>query len=172
MAFLLTHRMKFPRLPRLLVMDELDSTIVAELQRDARQTNRELARRLGVAPSTCLERVRLLRQRGVIRGYHAAIDPGALNRNVEAFVSAQIRPLRREVIDTFKAALIDLPEVAAVFVVAGSDDFLIQVAAPSLEHLHAFLIDRLSHRREVVSFRSQIVYQSAHKQVQEQLLPT
>lgn len=150
-------------------MDELDSAIVAELQRDARQTNRELARRLEIAPSTCLERVRLLRRRGVIRGYHAEIDPAALNRGVEAFVSAQIRPLRRDVIDTFKAALIDLPEVVAVFVIAGNEDFLIQVSVQSLEHLHAFLIDRLSHRREVVGFRSQIVYQSAHKQVHERL---
>ena len=140
-----------------------------ELQRDARQSNRELARLLGVAPSTCLERVRLLRARGVIRGYHAEIAPAALNREVEAFVSTRLRPLSRSVIDTFKAALIKLPEVVAVFVVAGDEDFLIHVAVRDLDHLHAFLIDRLSQRREVVSFRSQIVYQSAQKQVLEPL---
>lgn len=150
-------------------MDELDSAIVRELQRDARQSNRELARLLGVAPSTCLERVRLLRARGVIRGYHAEIAPAALNREVEAFVSTRLRPLSRSVIDTFKAALIKLPEVVAVFVVAGDEDFLIHVAVRDLDHLHAFLIDRLSQRREVVSFRSQIVYQSAQKQVLEPL---
>ena len=150
-------------------MDELDSAIVRELQRDARQTNRELARQLGVAPSTCLERVRLLRSRGVIRGYHAEIDPAALNRETEAFVSTSIRPLKREVIDTFKAALLKLPEVVAVYVVAGSEDFLVHVAVQDLEHLHSFLVDSLSRRREVVSFRSQIVYESAHKQVHEQL---
>ncbi len=150
-------------------MDELDSAIVRELQRDARQSNRELARFLGVAPSTCLERVRLLRARGVIRGYHAEIAPAALNREVEAFISTRLRPLSRSVIDTFKAALIKLPEVASVFVVAGDEDFLIHVAVRDLDHLHAFLIDRLSQRREVVSFRSQIVYQSAQKQVLEPL---
>jgi DNA-binding Lrp family transcriptional regulator len=52
-------------------MDDIDSAIVRELQRDARQTNRELARTLGVAPSTCLERVRALRARGVITGFKA-----------------------------------------------------------------------------------------------------
>ncbi|MGH3601480.1 MAG: Lrp/AsnC family transcriptional regulator, partial [Pseudonocardiaceae bacterium] len=61
-------------------MDELDSAIIGHLQSDARQTNRELARRLGVAPSTALERVRLLRRRGVIRGYRAEIRLAALNR--------------------------------------------------------------------------------------------
>jgi DNA-binding Lrp family transcriptional regulator len=150
-------------------MDELDSAIVQELQRDARQTNRELARRLGIAPSTCLERVRLLRARGVIRGYHAEVDPAALNRKVEAFVSARLRPLNRDVIESFKAALIKLPEVVAVYVLAGDEDFLVHVTAQDLDHLHAFLIDRLSQRREVVTFRSQIVFQSARKQVHEQL---
>lgn len=150
-------------------MDELDSAIVRELQRDARQTNRELARRLEIAPSTCLERVRQLRTRKVILGYHAEIAPSALNREVEAFVSTRIRPLNRDVIDSFKAALIELPEVVAVFVIAGDEDFLVHVAVRDLDHLHAFLVDRLARRREVVSFRSQIVYQSAQKQVRERL---
>lgn len=152
-------------------MDELDAAIVAELQRDARQTNRELARRLGVAPSTCLERVRLLRRRGVILGYRAVISPAALNRGVEAFVSTRLRPLNRSVIDAFKRAVMELPEVVAVYVIAGDEDFLIHVTVPDLDHLHAFLVDRLAPRREVVSFRSQIVYQSAHKEVLDQLPP-
>ncbi|MEU2947901.1 Lrp/AsnC family transcriptional regulator [Nocardiopsis alba] len=150
-------------------MDELDSVIIRELQLNARQTNRELARTVGVAPSTCLERVRSLVERGVIRGYHADVDPAALDRRVEAFVSARLRPLSRSVIDAFKKALIALPEVSAVFVVAGDDDFLIQVSARDLDHLHDFLIDRLSQRREVVSFRSQIIYESSRKHVMEDL---
>ena len=150
-------------------MDELDSAIVAELQRDGRQTNRELARRLGIAPSTCLERVRLLRRRGVILGFRAVISSAALDRRVEAFVSTRLRPLDRAVIDGFKQAVIELPEVVAVYVIAGDEDFLIHVSVPDLDHLHAFLVDRLAPRREVVSFRSQIVYQSAHKDVLERL---
>ncbi|MYR31452.1 winged helix-turn-helix transcriptional regulator [Nocardiopsis alba] len=150
-------------------MDELDSVIIRELQLNARQTNRELARTVGIAPSTCLERVRSLVERGVIRGYHADVDPAALDRRVEAFVSARLRPLSRSVIDAFKKALIALPEVSAVFVVAGDDDFLIQVSARDLDHLHDFLIDRLSQRREVVSFRSQIIYESSRKHVMEDL---
>src|SRR5689334_18976051 len=94
-------------------VDELDSAIVRELQRDARLTNRELARMLGVAPSTCLERVRSLRARKVIVGYHAEVNPSALNRGVEAFVAIRIRPLNRDVIDGLKAALIALPEVVS-----------------------------------------------------------
>ncbi|MEU0493158.1 Lrp/AsnC family transcriptional regulator [Nocardiopsis changdeensis] len=152
-------------------MDELDSAIVRELQRDARQTNRALAAKLGVAPSTCLERVRLLRRRGVVRGFHADIDPQALGRRVQAFVSVQLRPPSRRAIEGFKAAMHALPEVSAVYVVAGEHDFLVHVSAPSLDALHSFLIDRLTERREVAGFRSQIIYDSVVKTVAEPLEP-
>jgi DNA-binding Lrp family transcriptional regulator len=140
-------------------MDELDTAIVRELQRDARQTNRDLARTLGIAPSTCLERVRGLRERGVITGYRATVDLRALNRPVQALVAVRIRPLSREVIEGFKAYLMALPDVLSVYVVAGGDDFLVHVAVPDVDRLHAFLMDRLSGRREVVDFRSSIIYQ-------------
>lgn len=140
-------------------MDELDTAIVGLLQTDARLSNRELARRLGVAPSTCLERVRALTRRGVIRGYHADIDPGALNRSVQAMVMVQVRPLSRQVIDTFKRSTAALPEVLSVFVLAGGDDFLLHVAVQDLDHLHNFLLDRLSKRREISGFRTSVIFQ-------------
>ncbi|MGM1059804.1 Lrp/AsnC family transcriptional regulator [Saccharothrix sp. Mg75] len=150
-------------------MDELDSAIIRNLQLDARLTNRELARRLGVAPSTCLERVRALRERGVVKGYHADVDLTALNRPVQAFVAARLRPMSRPVIAAFKAAIGGLPEVTAMFVVAGDDDFLIHVAVQDLEHLHAFLIDHLSVRREVISFRSSVIYEALRNPVLTEL---
>ncbi|WP_330231311.1 Lrp/AsnC family transcriptional regulator [Nocardia sp. NBC_00508] len=146
-------------------MDELDSAIVEHLQRDARQTNRDLARTLGIAPSTCLERVRALRERGVISGYHAEISLSALNRHVQALLHVQVRPLSREVIERFKQYVTALPEVLSVFVVAGGDDFLVHVAVPSVDALHGFLMDKFSKRREIVGFRSSIIYQHARNQV-------
>jgi DNA-binding Lrp family transcriptional regulator len=140
-------------------VDELDSAIVRLLQSDARQSNRELARKLGVAPSTCLERVRALTRRGVIRGYHADIDPAALNRGVQALVSVQVRPLNRTVIDAFKAFAGSLPEVLHVFVLSGGDDFLLHVAVQDLDRLHAFLVDRLSKRPEITGFRTSMIFQ-------------
>ncbi|OLR92814.1 Lrp/AsnC family transcriptional regulator [Actinokineospora bangkokensis] len=146
-------------------MDELDAAIIDLVQTDARQSNRELARRLGIAPSTCLERVRALTRRGVIRGYHAEIDLVALNRGVQAFIAVQVRPLNRQVIDAFKEAVGGMPEVLAVFVLAGGDDFQLHVAVQDLDHLHSFLVDRLSGRREVVGFRSSVIYERVHNPV-------
>ncbi|MFI0451159.1 Lrp/AsnC family transcriptional regulator [Actinomadura sp. 6N118] len=150
-------------------MDELDTEIVRLLQTDARQSNRELARRLGIAPSTCLERVRSLTRRGVIRGYHADIDLAALNRGVQALVSIQVRPLNRSVINTFKEFASGLPEVISVFVVAGGDDFLLHVGVRDLDHLHSFLLDRLSKRKEIAGFRTSVIFQQVSNPVLSRL---
>lgn len=141
------------------VVDELDARIIGLLQSDARLSNRELARQLGISPSTCLERVRSLTRRGVIRGYHAHIDAAALNRGVQALVSVQVRPLSRDVIATFKASAAQMPEVLSVFVLAGGDDFLLHIGVPDLDAMHAFLLDRLSKRREVTGFRTSVIFE-------------
>jgi DNA-binding Lrp family transcriptional regulator len=140
-------------------MDELDSAILGHLQRDARQTNRELAAAVGIAPSTCLERVRALRANGVLTGFHAGVNLAALNRRVQALISVQVRPLNREVIEGFKSYAASLPEVLSVYVVAGRDDLLLHIAVPDIEAAHGFLMDRLSGRREVIGFHSSVIYQ-------------
>lgn len=150
-------------------MDDVDSAIVRELQRNARQTNRDLARAVGVAPSTCLERVRLLVDRGVLTGYHAEVSLAALNRHVQAFLHVQVRPMSRDVIEGFKAYVSGLPEVLSVFVVAGGDDFLVHVAVPGVDALHSFLMDKFTGRREIVGFRSSVIYQHARNRVIEPL---
>lgn len=150
-------------------MDELDSAIVRQLQEDARQSNRDIARKVGVAPSTCLERIRLLRQRGVIRGYHADVALPELNRGIQAIVAAQVRPLRRNVVESFERSVARLPEVLSVFTIAGSDDFLVHVAVRDVDHLHAFLLDRFTSRPEIVGFRTSIIFQHLSKAVVEPL---
>jgi DNA-binding Lrp family transcriptional regulator len=157
--------MKFGIRRIILDMDDIDSALVAELQRDARQTNRDLARAVGIAPSTCLERVRLLRQRGVISGYGARVDLPSLGRRVQALITVQIRPLNRAMIDGFHDSVMSLPEVLGVFVLAGGDDFLVHVAVRDVEHLQAFLLDRFSQRREIAGFRSSVIFQHTTRQV-------
>src|SRR5271154_3780487 len=71
-------------------LDEYDRHIVRELARDARTPNNALAERVGIAPSTCLGRVRSLRERGVIRGYHADVDPAALGLALQALIAIRL----------------------------------------------------------------------------------
>jgi DNA-binding Lrp family transcriptional regulator len=144
-------------------LDELDSALLAGLQNNARQTNRDLAEAVGVAPSTSLERVRSLRERGVIRGYHADVDLQALGRGVQALVAVRIRPPSRQNIEAFREWVAQLPETVGVFVVSGGDDFLVHVAVPNTDGLYAFVIDRLTERPEVADVRTSIVYE--HRRV-------
>ncbi|MGK5551899.1 Lrp/AsnC family transcriptional regulator [Actinomadura kijaniata] len=148
-------------------MDELDEQIVRLLQTDARLSNRELARRIGVAPSTCLERVRSLTRRGVIRGYHADIDLPALNRGVQALVSVRLRTPNRAAIDGVKGDVSRMPEVMGLFVVAGEDDLVLHVAVPDLDRLHAFLVERLAPRPEIGGFRTSVIFQHSRRNVLE-----
>ena len=140
-------------------LDEIDRHLLVALQNDARQTNRELAQAGGVAPSTSLEHVRSLRARGVIRGYHAAVDLALIGRGVQALVAVRIRPPSRLNIEGFREWVLTLPETLGVFVVSGGDDFLIHVGVPATDGLYAFVIDRLTERSEVADVRTSVVYE-------------
>lgn len=142
-----------------MALDELDRALLRALENDARQTNRELAAAAGVAPSTSLERVRALRQRGVIRGFRAEVDLHAVGRPVQALISVRIRPPSRQVIEGFREWAARLPETIGLFVTSGTQDFLIHVAVPDTDGLYAFVIDRLTERREVADVQTSIVYE-------------
>ena len=152
-------------------MDELDAALLAHLQADARLTNRDLAERVGVAPSTALERVRGLRARGVLQGYHADVALPALGRSVQALIAVRIRPPARHRIEAFRDFATNLPETVAVFVVSGGEDFLVHVAVPDTNALYAFVIDRLTERPEVGDVRTSIVYEHLRRPVLEPLQP-
>jgi len=139
-------------------MDEVDSAIIRELQSNARLSNRELAARIGIAPSSCHVRTRVLRDRGVLAGFHAEIDLAKVGLAVQALIAFQVRPLSRQVIENFQAFALSIPQVRAVYVLTGNDDFLIHVAVPDLPALHALLMDHFSKRKEVIGFRTSVIY--------------
>jgi DNA-binding Lrp family transcriptional regulator len=139
--------------------DALDRVLLRELQNDARQTNRDLAAKTGVSPSTSLERVRLLRDRGVITGYHAVLDLDAAGRPVQALISVRIRPPARPIIEGFREWASRLPEVIGLFVTSGAHDFLIHIAVPDVDSVYAFVIDRLTERRELADVQTTMIYE-------------
>jgi DNA-binding Lrp family transcriptional regulator len=143
-------------------LDELDTAILRELQVDARRTNRDIAAAVGVAPSTALERTRGLRERGVIRGAVLDVNLAAIGRGVQALVAVRIRPPNRKYIDAFRNWVQVQPETIGVFVVTGSEDFLVHVAVRDNQDLYAFIIDRITQRSEVADVRTSVVYEHLH----------
>jgi DNA-binding Lrp family transcriptional regulator len=153
-------------MPRL---DATDWAILDVLQDDARTSNRDLAAAVHVSPSTSSERVRNLKADGVIRGYHADVDYGALGRHVQALTAITLRPPRREIVEAFRNWVSTLPEIVGVFVVSGSADFLLHVAVPDTDALYAFVIDRLTEREEVADVNTSVVYEHIRRTVLEPL---
>lgn len=146
-------------------MDELDSALVRMLQQDGRRTNRDMARELGIAPSTCLERVRSLRRSGVLTGFHAEADLAAIGRGLQAVIAVRVRPPTRAVIEAFQAFLEAMPEVVSLFVLTGDDDFLVHVAVRDTNHLHAVVLDKLTKRPELADVRTSVVFGHLRKKV-------
>lgn len=146
-------------------MDELDTAILRELQRDARRTNRDIAAAVGVSPTTALDRTRGLSRRGVIRGARLDVDLPSIGRAVQALIAIRIRPPSRTNIDAFRSWAITLPETVGVFVVSGDEDFLLHVAVADNDALYAFVIDRLTERDEVADVRTSVVYEHVRAQV-------
>jgi len=145
-------------------LDEIDQVIIRELARDARIANNALAERVGIAPSTCLGRVRSLRERGVIRGYHADVDPAALGRPLQAMIAVRLQSDARGRLRGFVAGVAGLPEVLNVFFLAGKDDFLLHVAAASTEGLRD-LVERLSSNADIAYTETSLIFEHVRADV-------
>jgi DNA-binding Lrp family transcriptional regulator len=139
-------------------LDETDRRIVLELAKDARLPNNTLAQRAGIAPSTCLGRVRALRERGVIRGYHADVDQAALGRPLQAMIAVRLQANARGHIRAFVDEVARLPEVLNVFFLAGKDDFLLHVAAASTDDLRVF-VETLSSNTDVAYTETSLIFE-------------
>lgn len=151
--------------------DEVNRRLLAELQCNARRSNRELARTLGIADSTCLERVRGLQEDGVITGFHAEVDLDTLDRSVQAMLAVRIHPKSRDTVESFRNYVITLPEVLDLFMVAGGDDFLLLVAVSGPTLLKNFVLDRVAQYPAVADVRTSLVYEHIHRRPVELLRP-
>jgi Lrp/AsnC family leucine-responsive transcriptional regulator len=125
-------------------MDRLNRKIIQALQANGRKTNSDLAREFGVAPSTMLERIRQLEERGVVLGYRAIIDPQALGFNIQGFVSVTLDRHNVNDIRLFEKGIQKIPNVRACYHVTGRFDYLVHVATRDLEHLGQIIKEKIA----------------------------
>jgi DNA-binding Lrp family transcriptional regulator len=123
------------------VLDEIDHAILRLLAADGRMPNLALASAVGIAPSTCLGRVRALRESGVIRGYHADVDLTAVGLPIQAIIAVRLQAHHRDQIQAFVTLAPHLPGVVEVFHVAGGTDYLLHVATADTTALHDFILE-------------------------------
>ena len=139
-------------------MDAIDRGILEILQADARTPNAEIARRIGMAPSATLERIRKLEERGVIGGYTTVLRPDTLGLGLLAFVF--VRADDGAAAESTEEALARIPEVQEVHHVAGEDCFLVKVRTESTTALGHLLRDTISRIPTIRATRTTIVLQT------------
>jgi Lrp/AsnC family transcriptional regulator, leucine-responsive regulatory protein len=125
-------------------MDAIDRAILFHLQQDGRLANVELAEKVSLSPSATLRRVRNLETAGAVTGYHATIDPAAVDRGYKVTVHVTLMLRTRETIETFEAALIELEDVVEAHRMFGDPDYLIHVAVKDAAAYEHFLIHKLA----------------------------
>ena len=143
-------------------LDDVDRAILRELERDGRQSNKDLAARVGIAPSTCHARVRTLRESGVLRGFTAQVDPEAMGRGLQAIIAVRLQAAARARLGRFARALAERPEVQDVYLLGGSEDVLVHVAVADSQALRAFVVEHLSTRQEVAHTQTSLVFEHLH----------
>jgi DNA-binding Lrp family transcriptional regulator len=140
-------------------IDEVDERILWVLASDARIPNNRLAAEVGIAPSTCLTRVRALEEAGVVRGYRADVDIARLGFAIEAMVSVRVHAAARRELREFAKRLLRIPVVLDVSFLAGDKDFLVHIACTSTEQLRDFVADELSGDPAVATTQTNIVFE-------------
>src|SRR5918999_4214535 len=137
-------------------LDDTDHRILMALQRNGRLQNVELARMVGLSPSPCLRRVRLLEEAGVIERYVALLTPAKIGVGMTLFARVWLTAQDEQTVDRFTGAIRQLPQVVECHLMAGDCDFLLRVVAKDLDDYRRFQIAHLNRSNGVQSIKTEI----------------
>ena len=140
-------------------LDRIDYEILALLRNNARISNKEIAKEVGLAASTCLVRIRLLQNSGVITGFQAEIDPACLGVGIQAMIAVRLIRHFKPDVDAFRQHALSLPEVVRLYHVAGPIDFLIHVWARDSDHLRDLAMTAFTSRKEVSHIETELIFE-------------
>ncbi len=141
-------------------LDEIDSRILAELQRNGRLSNQDLAVKVGMSASPCWRRVRALEERGVIKAYAALVDPAALGLHVSVFTQVSLERQEEKALQVFEAAVCEWPEILECYLMTGDADYLLRVVLPNLAAYEQFLMQKLTRIPGIASIKSSFALRS------------
>ncbi|MEM6478069.1 MAG: Lrp/AsnC family transcriptional regulator [Pseudomonadota bacterium] len=142
-------------------LDDIDRTILAELQDDGRMTNVELAKRVGISAPPCLRRVRALEEAGLIRGYHADVDARSLGFEVKVFAHVGLASQAEADLSAFEARCHAWPLVRECHMLNGEVDFILKCVAPDLSTFQTFLTEELLRAEHVAHVKTSLVIRGA-----------
>jgi DNA-binding Lrp family transcriptional regulator len=143
------------------VIDDVDRMILSTLQEEGRITNVELASRVGLTAPPCLRRMRALEEAGIIRGYHAELDPAKLGYGIMVFALVSLKSQAEEDLRRFEKHIADLPEVRECHMLNGEIDFILKIVAHDLQDFQAFLTSKLTPAPNVASVKTSLTIRTS-----------
>jgi len=143
-------------------LDRIDFEILRALQEDARISNKELAEMNGISPSTSHERVRRLREEGVLTRFRAEVSPDAMGIGIEAMISIRLRQHTEIPFEALFKEISEIDEVVNVYLLAGGIDFLVHVAVRDVQHLRSVVLDTFTARYEISHIETALIFEFTH----------
>jgi Lrp/AsnC family leucine-responsive transcriptional regulator len=141
-------------MPAAAKLDAIDRKILQSLQADGRMSLAELSAKVGLSPSPCLRRVRLLEKAGVIKRYVAVVDQQSVNLPVSVFVSLKLESQRQQMLANFGKMVARWPEVLECYLMTGPRDYLLRVVVADLAAYERFLKQKLTRVEGIASIES------------------
>ena len=145
----------------MIELDRTDYEIISLLRNNARLSNKALAAAVGLAPSTCLLRVRRLLRDGVLKGFHADVDPASIGASLQAMIAIRLDRHSRVEVEAFRTHALAQPEVVQLYHVAGVNDFMAHVWVRDTEHLREFAMTAFTSRDEVAHIETGLIFEHA-----------
>ena len=129
------------------------------LKNNGKLSNKVLAHKIGLAPSSCLQRVRRLKSLGVLVGSHAEVDPDSVGVGLQAMISIRVVNQSRGTADSVVDYLSRHKEVVAIYCLSGATDYLVHVAVKDTKHLRSLLLDELLRQEELAHIETSIIFE-------------
>lgn len=144
-------------------LDRTDVAILSLLQNNARLSVKEIAAEVGLAPSSTHERIKRMRDAGVLRGTHVEVDPKALGIGLEALFMIELSKHERATVDSFMDDVVKVPEVRFAFLVTGRYDLVVHVVVRDTQHLKDLALDRFTNRPGVTRIETSIIFDARRR---------
>ena len=141
-------------------LDDIDKRILRALQRDGRMANNDLAREVGLSPSPCLRRVKLLEEASVIDRYVAMLNPAKIGKGQTFFTRIWLKAQDEDTIEHFAAEVVKLPEVLECYLMLGDCDAMVRVVAANIDAYRRFQSEHLSRIKGVQNVKTDVPSQT------------
>ncbi|MDO6445607.1 Lrp/AsnC family transcriptional regulator [Colwellia sp. 1_MG-2023] len=146
-------------------LDDIDLRILTILYKNADITNKELASQIGIAPSTCLERVKRMKTNGIIKGAFVDINFKSIGGNIEAIAAIRLQPYSEEIVNELRDDLLKLPEIVSLYHMGGSYDYFIHMSVRDSEHLRQFVFNAITSRDAVTTVETSLIFEHSRSGV-------